>query len=112
MNHGDGSARPPMPPNADAPAIRQISRWEDDESLLTPLTAEQVAAYDEVLRTLLAGEIIQPRCMCGKWASIGECPDCTREYQLIQDEAELEARNYRERAAWRKFKRPKQEPTA
>jgi hypothetical protein len=59
MSRSDGAAYPPVPFDHDARVIRGASHWEDDESILTPISDEQARALESALWPLLAGDVIQ-----------------------------------------------------
>lgn len=98
MSRSDASAWPNRPADGDVYGVRSHFRYENDE-----FPTNDDAALEDAMWPLLAGEVIQPRCMCGKWASVGECPDCQREIAQWEYEARQEEKHRRDREAWKNF---------
>lgn len=98
MSRDDGSAYPPFPSDADWWTVFDISHRESDE----PWDFPNEGDYDSALWPLLAGDVIQPHCMCGRFSTVGECEECQKELALYRHWDEEDARNRRERSGWRK----------
>lgn len=107
MSRAEGSARPPYPP--DAVGNRLLGgRWENDESVLLPMTDEQMRALEQAYLPIFGGEVLQPHCMCGEWSSVGECPKCREDIALFRRWDAEEQREREAREAWRKDRKPQQ----
>ena len=104
MSRSDGSAYPNRPSAADVYDIRGHFRWENDE-ILMPMSDEEHQALDDAFWPLLAGDVIQPHCPCGKWASTAQCEECSRELRLIEDESRAAERRRRDVEAWKRMRK-------
>ena len=99
MSRSDGSARPPLPADSDYHVVNAALHHESDE-------LPDINAYEQTLWPILAGEVIQPRCMCGRWSSVGECEHCQAELRVLEQMADADRREQRGRVQWQNWKKP------